>query len=188
MTSPIDRIDDAHVHGLLIPVDPTKPVSLVDLSRDADDSTGALQRLVGGRIDVQAHDEGDFWLNDDGRLIDLAINVRVNHWVLNESTAARQGEVGEFTMVYGDVVMTGPPDAEGDITSVDPRMAEYFQALRVNPNALKDWDVRNVEWTVQDWPDGPALGLGMRRGDHGPNAAGTGDSLRSRAVRMLCRP
>lgn len=98
-----------------------------------------------------------------GRLIDLAINIRVNHWALNESTASRQGEVGESTMVYGDVVMTGPPDVEGDITSVNSQMAEYFQELQVDPNAVKDWDVRNIEWTIHDWPDSPgqSLGLGM---------------------------
>jgi ABC-type uncharacterized transport system YnjBCD ATPase subunit len=98
--------------ALLVPADATVPVQLIDLA-EGDSSYTALRTAIGGYLEVQAHQEGDLWLHDEGRLIDLPINVRINHWMLNDAALAHQQQVGESMVIYGDVVITGPPDRDG---------------------------------------------------------------------------
>jgi hypothetical protein len=136
--------------ALLIPADPTQPAKVIDL----DSGPGELRNLqaaVGGLVEVQAHPEGDLWCNDSGRLDGLPINVRVSRWLIAQSTASQEGRFGEGMIVYGDVVVTGPPDREGDTTPVDPEMVSLFTSLTVSPDALRDWDTRNVDVVVTDW-------------------------------------
>ena len=139
--------ETAPIPALLVPADPGIPVRIIDLS-EGKSSLAVLQKAVGGAVEVQAHDEGDLWLNDEGRLIDLPINVRVNHWMVNDSTRARHHHVGESLVMYGDVVITGPPDHHGDTTAVHQHMIDYFQNLHLSPNAMKDWDIRSTEIVI----------------------------------------
>src|SRR4051794_11404964 len=81
-------------------------------------------------------------------LIDLPINVRVNQWMLNDSTQAHEQRVGGSMVIYGDVGTTEPPDRHGDVTAIRQNMIDYFQDLHLAPDAMKDWDVRNTEITV----------------------------------------
>ena len=81
------------VEGLLVPADPEHPVTVVPLTHDSDPSYRVLQRHVQGPIDVIGLDEGDVWVNDEGRLLDLPLNVRVSHWMLHESLAGREGRI-----------------------------------------------------------------------------------------------
>jgi hypothetical protein len=138
--------------GLVIPADVTQPVRVIDL-HSGDGSLTNLQRDVGGYVDVQAHDVGDIWVNDEGRLIDLPVNPRVNYWLLNESDWAKQGIVSERQVLYGDVVFTGRPDARGDITAVSDDIVAYFEGLHIDQHALKDSDLRTTDIIVTDWPD-----------------------------------
>jgi hypothetical protein len=80
-------------------------------------SLANLQQNVGGLIDVVAHREGDFWINDEGRINGSPVNVRVTNWVLNDSALAKQGRAGEWSVIFGDVVITGGPDREGESSS-----------------------------------------------------------------------
>lgn len=145
--------------ALLVPADPESAAKVIDLS-DRESTLSALQEAVGGDVEVQDHDEGDIWINDMGRLIDLPINVRANHWMLNDSTKAHEGRVGESMVMYGDVVITGPPDRDGDVTAVSQQMIDYFQGLSLAPNAMKDWDVRNTDvYIIFESPD-PTTDLG----------------------------
>jgi hypothetical protein len=78
---------------------------------------------------------------------------------------AKQGRAGEYAVLYGDVVLTGPPDREEELTAVDPALVEYFGGLQLAPDAVADWDVRNVGFRVVEWRDlgrdsGDDLGLG----------------------------
>ena len=145
--------------GLVIPADVDEPVRVIDLNAGEGQLTN-LQREVGGWVDVQRHAECDVWCNDEGRLIDLPINPRVNHWSLNESQRAREGTVGESTVLYGDVVLTGPADSEGDVTPVSDELVRYFGEVEVNRDAMRDWDTRDVSIIVMDWPDD---GRGLER-------------------------
>ena len=62
---------------------------------------------------------------------------------------AKEGRAWEGAVIYGDVVITGPP--EYGEAEVDPAMVDYFSSLELSPNAVADWDVRNVEWKVTSW-------------------------------------
>lgn len=147
--------------GLVIPADVTQPVRVIDLNA-GDGSLANLQREVGGYVDVQAHDVGDIWVNDEGRLIDLPVNPRINHWLLNESDWAKQGVVSERQVLYGDVVFTGRPDAQGDITAVSDDIVAYFEGLQVGQEAVDDWSIRSTEIIVTDWPDfGEGRGMSL---------------------------
>jgi hypothetical protein len=93
------------------------------------------------------------------------VNVRISHFVLNDSTMAKEGRAWEGAVIYGDVVITGPPQ-RGESTDVDPALVDYFSSLQLSPNAMADWHVRNVDWRVTSWDldrdrgdDGYGLGL-----------------------------
>lgn len=144
--------------GLVIPADVDQPVRVIDLAA-GDGSLANLQREVGGYVEAQAHREGDIWLHDEGRLIDLPVNPRINHWMLKDSQRAKAGQVAEQMVMYGDVVFTGPADAKGDITPVSDELVNYFEGLQVDRDAMKDWDVRSVDIYVTDWPDDRDQGL-----------------------------
>jgi Domain of unknown function (DUF3846) len=137
--------------ALVVPADPNEPVRAIDLN-SGDGSLSNLQREVGGLIDIVAHPEGDLVINDEGRINGSPVNVRVTHWVLNDSTMAQEGKAWEGAVLYGDIVVTGGPDREGEATAVDPKLVAYFDALDLSQDAVADWDVRNVEWRVMDWP------------------------------------
>lgn len=144
--------------ALVVPADPKEPVRVIDLNA-GEGSLDNLQKAVGGLVDCVAHREGDLWINDEGRINGSPVNVRITHWVLNESAFAKEGHVGEWSVLYGDVVVTGGPDREGDSTEVDPALVQYFSSLDLSQNAVDDWTTRNVEWTVMEWRD-----LGSDRG------------------------
>lgn len=63
---------------------------------------------------------------------------------------AREGRAWEGAVIYGDVVITGPPK-RGESTEVDPALVDYFSSLQLSSNAVADWDVRNVDWRVTSW-------------------------------------
>jgi Domain of unknown function (DUF3846) len=151
--------------ALVVPADPKEPVRVLDLNA-GDGSLDNLQKAVGGLVDCVAHREGDLWINDEGRINGSPVNVRVSHWVLNESAMAQEGRVGEWSVLYGDVVVTGRSDREGESTAVDPKLVAYFKGLDLSRDAVADWDVRSVGFVVMDWRDmdrerGDDQGLGL---------------------------
>jgi hypothetical protein len=151
------------MNALIVPADPQERVRVVDLN-SGDGSLANLQHAVGGLVDVVAHREGDIWINDEGRINDSPVNVRVTHWVLNDSAMAKEGQVGEWSVLYGDIAVTGPPDREGETTPVDPKLVAYFDGLELSRESVADWDTREVGWAVMDWPEmdrGHDDGLGL---------------------------
>jgi hypothetical protein len=87
----------------------------------------------------------------------------VTNWVLNDSALAKQGRAWEGAVIYGDVVITGPPDREGESTAVDPALVDYFSSLQLAPNAVDDWTTRDIRVIVTDWDldDDGDYGLGL---------------------------
>jgi hypothetical protein len=151
--------------ALVVPADPTEPVRVIDLDSGAGQLDN-LQKAVGGFVEVQANSERDLWIHDEGRINDSPVNVRASHWVLNDSQMAKEGRAGEWSVLYGDVVVTGPPDREGDSTAVDPKLVAYFSDLELSQDAVADWDVRNVQVIVTEWRNmgrdyGDDRGLGL---------------------------
>jgi hypothetical protein len=135
--------------ALVVPADPKEPVRVIDLNAGGDQLKN-LQREVDGLIDMVGHRECDLVINDEGRINGSPVNVRVTHWILQDSTMAKEGRAWEGAVIYGDVVITGPPQ-HGEATEVGPAIVDYFSSLELSPNAVADWDVRNVEWKVTSW-------------------------------------
>jgi Domain of unknown function (DUF3846) len=137
--------------ALVVPADPKEPVRVIDLNAGRDQVKN-LQKEVGGVFDIVGHRECDLVINDEGRINGSHVNVRISHFVLNDSTMAKEGRAWEGAVIYGDVVITGPPQ-RGESTEVDPGLVDYFSSPQLSPNAMADWDVRNVEWRVTTWDD-----------------------------------
>jgi hypothetical protein len=108
------------VRGLVIPADPRKPTSLVQLNRDIEVNT--LQDLVGGLIEVQAHHDGDIWLNEEGRLIDLPINVRVNH---SKHAGINRAWLGAVAMACDLLAWLRLLCLTGDLARAEPKTLRY---------------------------------------------------------------
>jgi Domain of unknown function (DUF3846) len=134
---------------LVVPADPQEPVRVIDLNADGDQLKN-LQREVGGLIDIVGHRECDLVINDEGRINDSPVNVRVTHWVLQDSTLAKEGRAYEWSVIYGDVVITGPPQG-GESTEVSTALVNYFSSLQLSRNAVDDWTTREVGWRVAEW-------------------------------------
>jgi hypothetical protein len=150
--------------ALVVPADPQEPVRVVDLDAGGD-QVNNLQREVGGVFDIVAHRECDLVINDEGRINGSPSERQDQPLVLNDSTMAKEGRAWEGAVIYGDVVITGPPQ-RGESTDVDPALVDYFSSLQLSPNAMADWHVRNVDWRVTSWDldrdrgdDGYGLGL-----------------------------
>jgi hypothetical protein len=143
---------------------PREPPYVIDLNAGGDQVKN-LQREVSGVFDVVGHRECDLVINDESRTNGSPVNVRVSHWVLNDSLMAREGRAWEGAVIYGDVVIAGPPRG-GESTDVHPALVHYFDSLELSPKAMADWDVRNTDWPVTSWDldrdrgdDGYGLGL-----------------------------
>jgi hypothetical protein len=135
--------------ALVVPADPQEPALMIDLNAGGDQVKN-LQREVRGVFDIVGHRECDLVINDEGRINGSPVNVRVTHWVLQDSSLAKEGRAWEGAVIYGDVVITGPPQY-GEVTAVDPALVDYFSSLELSPNAVADWAVYNVEWKVMTW-------------------------------------
>lgn len=149
-----DREEMPTVNALLVPADLSEPCRVVPLTN----GLATMQHHVGGLVDVQEHPNFDAWCNDEGRLNGSDINTRFAHFLLHDSEMARNGGVYESQMLYGDLLLTGPCGEYGETTSVRPEIVDYFSALKVERDAVREWDVKSVEWTVTDWPDDFGLG------------------------------
>jgi hypothetical protein len=165
--------------ALVVPADPKEPVRVIDLNAGRDQVKN-LQKEVGGVFDIVGHRECDLVINDEGRINGSHVNVRISHFVLNDSTMAKEGRAWEGAVIYGDVVITGPPQ-RGESTEVDPGLVDYFSSPQLSPNAMADWDVRNVEWRVTTWDDRD------RGAAESPRSCATGheDAIRPR-LRWSC--
>jgi len=87
-----------------------------------------LQERVGGLIDCIATNRFDMWVNDEGMIIDSFLPNFPATCVLWMASPifndARQ-------VIYGDVVFSGPPDGEGNMTSLNDEFIEQmFRFMR----------------------------------------------------------
>jgi hypothetical protein len=85
--------------------------------------------------------------------------------VLRESDAARERDtvgVEEYYKVYGDVVLTGPPDGNGDITSISQDMVDHFAAMEIPRLSVAQWGEPEIpEPIISDWPEPEPPGFGI---------------------------
>lgn len=104
--------------ALTIDVDGTTAVQTWDTT---DDTLPHLQRAVGGCVDVVAlTGDLDMWLNDEGLLIGLPVNI------LATGIAALHGLTHQ--VYVGPVVLTGGADAEGNTLPLTEQQVQLLQA------------------------------------------------------------
>jgi Domain of unknown function (DUF3846) len=80
--------------ALVVPADPQQPIRVIDLNAGSDQVKN-LQKEVGSVFDIVGHRECDLVINDEGRIDGSPVNVRVTHFVLNDSTMAKEGRAWE---------------------------------------------------------------------------------------------
>jgi hypothetical protein len=102
------------VKGYLIGTDRSKTAVQVSTT-----SVQQLQEYVGGYLEAQ-YDEPRtviFWINEDGKNLGLPVNelATAYWWLVNPAFI-------NHDMLVGNVVITGGPDRNGDITSITPAM------------------------------------------------------------------
>jgi hypothetical protein len=88
---------DRTVKALLIPVDPSRPVQMIEVS-DRDD----LRQHVGGLPEATRYDyDSIIYISDTGRVDGQAMNTRATDYIRRESEAARQGKMIGIDPSYG---------------------------------------------------------------------------------------
>ena len=107
------------IRALLIPADPTQPLTITQTTGLAD-----LQRLVDGNVEVAplSTDRLTLWINEDGKARRLPRNDRADAYWKASIPATLPGDY-----IAGDAVITGLDPDSGD--DVDVPQAEDFAAL-----------------------------------------------------------
>lgn len=96
------------INVVFIPADLTLPVEVRELSPHL----GSMQQLIGGHLEVLSlyEPEATLYLDEEGKLKRRPLNQRATELV------QRHSPLREF--IVGDCFISGPPDADGDETSV----------------------------------------------------------------------
>ena len=84
--------------------------------RDVEDDFTTYQKVVGGYIEGIITGDFTMYVNEEGVLDGLPLN-RV-------ATAFIEDATGRGLDIYGPVIILGPPDSEGNDTSVLPHITE----------------------------------------------------------------
>jgi Domain of unknown function (DUF3846) len=102
--------------AIFIPADSDAPVRMVESSGLRD-----LQRLVDGNIDYAPtdHDDLTLWINDEGKMLQLARNERADAWWKANIHATFAGDY-----IAGDAVLVGFDPESGEDADVPERIIE----------------------------------------------------------------
>lgn len=76
-----------------------------------------VQTAVGGTFDCIGCDGADFWIHDEGKIIGLPMNRKATQWLwtLNPRFVGQD-------IICGPALVTGPPDEEGNSTSISDEL------------------------------------------------------------------
>jgi len=82
-----------------------------------------LQEAVGGLIELIPlhHLVADMWVNDEGKLHDFAPNFLATELWAKENLNAE--------LLYGDVIITGPSDEQGETLGLTDEQVGFLLAL-----------------------------------------------------------
>jgi hypothetical protein len=109
------------IRVLIVPDDERQPVE----ERDIDPSLDVFKAILGGWLEGIGGGEEEEWrgyCDEEGKIKGRAVNVRATR--LARALGWPTGDV-----LCGPVVFTGPPDEEGDDTSVTSVVTAYSDAL-----------------------------------------------------------
>lgn len=104
--------------AIVIPADEDQPLES-RLLQSLDD----YYEVVGGLFEAVDTEEphASFFVNEEGKLIDLPLNRRATLLWWGTTRAARNADV-----LMGDVLIVGPPDDEGETTDVPAEVLEML--------------------------------------------------------------
>lgn len=142
------------ITGIVIPAELEQPVYTIDYDRG---DTKSMRETVGGPFDVVDTDDpaASVWLNDEGIINGLPQNVRATMFIWAGKPRLR-GVQGYF----GDTLVTGQPDEEGETTTVSGDILRlFFQTEQYKVEAKfkseDDWRVDDSRfsnyWTALHW-------------------------------------
>lgn len=105
------------VTGIVIPADEQQPIYKYEFSGELHE----YQQIVGGLIEPLDVPDATIWMNEEGHLEGLPMNLRATD-LLYEAAPAWRG----FAIIVGDAYVTGQADDEGDTMSVpDEYLAKF---------------------------------------------------------------
>jgi len=97
----------------------------IDIEFEQDTSLKTLQDAVGGFIQCVDLLGLTMWINEEGKIDNLPFNPF--------ATILWEAAFGKTDLILGDIVLTGLPDDEGNLTSIP----QSFVDLVLNPSAHK---------------------------------------------------
>lgn len=124
------------LRALFIPADPFEVMKEIDI--DPTGTLKALQEAVDGLFQpiLLRKPAADMNVNEEGLIFDLPVNERATYIAIGHA-----GITASET-IRGDVLVTGTPDEDGNITSLDPLQMHLLYDVIFGPDTLfgGDWD------------------------------------------------
>jgi hypothetical protein len=118
-------IGERAVKALLIPVEPSRPVQMIEVSGRDD-----LRQHVGGLPEATQYDRDSIiYISDTGRIDGHPMNTRATDYIRRESEAARQGKmigIDPSYGLYGTAVVVGAD--EHGLRDVSDRLVSRFMS------------------------------------------------------------
>ena len=116
---------------LLVPVDPTEPIDIIDLGQDLD---GIADLLDGHPTRAKYDHDSCVLVADDGLMRNMPLNERATEYMREHSYVAKQGR---FKGVDPNYVLVGPAifigeegrDDSAVFTDVPQRLVDHFESL-----------------------------------------------------------
>lgn len=108
------------ITGIIVPADPDSDITQVVFERG---DLEYMQRVVGGYVEAtdMPRVKATIWSNDEGAIIKLPVNVRASEF-LYKFAPEHEGH----NIMFGDVLITGLPDKDGDTQSVTAVVQRYL--------------------------------------------------------------
>jgi len=79
-----------------------------------------MQKAVGGYIELVSLQRADMFINEEGKLLDLPVNVRAT------ILAWKDGAISEHDVINGNSIMFGKCDSEGNATSITAEFRSHL--------------------------------------------------------------
>lgn len=118
------------LRALLIPADPFELMEEIDI-----DPTGTLKALQGAVDGLYQpvnlpRVAADMNVNEEGLILNLPVNERATYIAIGHGALTASGTI------RGNALVTGIPDENGDITSLDPLQMHLLYDVIFGPDTL----------------------------------------------------
>jgi hypothetical protein len=149
-------IGERAVKALLIPVEPSRPVQMIEVSGRDD-----LRQHVGGLPEATQYDRDSIiYISDTGRIDGHPMNTRATDYIRRESEAARQGKmigIDPSYGLYGTAVVVGAD--EHGLRDVSDRLVSRF----MSPEREQTSTVDKIREAIRDRNEDGMIRIPWRR-------------------------